>query len=127
MKQDGRPQPRRQVAERFGQAAEALAAVWLRLKGYRIVARQVRTPVGEVDIIARRGGVLAFVEVKARTELAMAADIISPRQRRRIVRAAQAFVARSPAHARLQPRFDVVLVAPRRWPRHIADAFRSDD
>lgn len=107
-----------------GRRAETLAAWWLRLKGYRILARDLRTPVGEIDIIARRGGVLAIVEVKARDNLAAAADSLRPRQQGRIERAAGAFLASRPALARLQPRFDVILMAPGRLPRHLPDAWR---
>ena len=70
------PRPERVRAERRGRLAEALCATWLRMKGYRIVARGVRTPVGELDIVARRGRVLAIVEVKARGTLAAAAESI---------------------------------------------------
>lgn len=110
-----------------GRRAESLAAWWLRLKGYRIVARDFRVPVGEVDLIARRGAVLAVVEVKARDSLHAAGEAVAPRQRRRIARAAAAFVQRRPELAPLDLRFDVVLVAPRRLPRHLADAWRMAD
>ena len=77
---------RRQRAQRRGVRAESLCCLWLRLKGYRIVARQFRTPVGEIDIAARRGGILAIVEVKARAEHGVAAASITRRQQRRIMR-----------------------------------------
>jgi putative endonuclease len=107
-----------------GRRAEAVAAWWLRGKGYRIVARDFRVPVGEIDVIARRGRVLAVVEVKARDTLAAAGEAVAPRQRRRIARAAAAFLQRRPELATLDLRFDVVLIAPRRLPRHLADAWR---
>jgi putative endonuclease len=110
-----------------GRKAERLAAWWLRLKGYRILARDFRVPLGEIDLIARRGAVLAVVEVKARGDLATAAEAIGRRQRTRIQRAAEIFLQRHPALAALGLRFDVVLVAPGRWPRHIAGAWRADD
>ena len=119
-----RPQAHRQAAERRGRGAERLAALLLRLKGYRILAHGFRLPIGEIDLIARRGGVIAFVEVKRRGDMVSAIDSISHRQRRRIAHAAEAFVATRPDLARLSHRFDVVLVAPRRLPRHILDAWR---
>lgn len=113
-------------AWRYGRTAEALCAWWLRLHGYRIVARRYRTPVGEIDLVARRGRILAFVEVKARGDVA-AIGAPQARQRRRIVRAAQAFLQRERRLAALDPRFDVISVARWHLPRHIADAWRSDD
>ena len=108
-----------------GRRAEALAAWLLRLKGYRIVERDFRTTVGEIDLVARRGAVLALVEVKARPSLAEASEAIGPRQRRRIERAAKAFLQRHPALAALDLRFDAVLIAPDCWPRHVTDAWRE--
>lgn len=122
-----RPAAARRAAERRGRGAEAAAAWLLRLKGYRILARDVRTPVGEVDLIARRGRVLALIEVKARTTRAQAAAAISPRQRQRIARAAEAFLARRPDLAGLDVRFDALLLVPGRWPRHVVDAWRPED
>ncbi len=115
----------RRRAERFGRAAEALAAIILRLKGYTILARDLRTPVGEIDLIARRGGTLVFVEVKARRQTGE--EVLTQRQRRRIVRAAEMFLARRPELAMLAVRFDVVLIGGRAWPRHLVAAFRADD
>jgi putative endonuclease len=115
----------RRAAWRRGRGAEWLAAWWLRLKGYRIVARDLRLPGGEVDLIARRGRVLALVEVKRRASLAEAAESIGPRQRQRIARAAEAFLQRRPDLARLDLRFDALLLAPGRRPRHVADAWRD--
>lgn len=115
---------RRRLAERRGHGAERLAALLLRLKGYRVLARGFRLPVGEIDLVAARGGIIAFVEVKRRGDLAAAIESISTRQRRRIARAAEAFMAGRPDLAGKDQRFDVVLVAPRRLPRHILDAWR---
>jgi len=115
---------RRQAAERRGHGAERLAAVLLRLKGYRILAQGFRLPVGEIDLVARRRGIVVFVEVKRRGDMIGAIESISTRQRRRIARAAEAFIAGRPELAALSLRFDVVLVAPRRLPRHILDAWR---
>ena len=119
-----RPLPERRAAERRGRGAERIAALLLRLKGYRILARGFRLPIGEIDLIARRGGIIAFIEVKRRGDMVSAIESISHRQRRRIAHAAEAFVATRPALAPLSHRFDVVLVAPRRLPRHILDAWR---
>ena len=109
-----------------GRRGEGLAVAWLRFKGYRVVARNLRSGAGEIDLIARRGGVLAMVEVKTRGDLARAQEALSPRQRRRIVRAAEAFLQQRPDLARLSVRFDVILVAPGRLPRHLMDAWRPD-
>ncbi len=117
---------RRRRAWNRGRRAESLAACWLRLKGYRILARGFRVGVGEIDLIARRGRVLALVEVKARARLAEAGESLGHRQRARIGRAAEAFLQRHPRLGRLDLRFDVVLIAPGQWPRHIADAWRED-
>lgn len=119
------PPERRRKAVRRGHRAEALAAWWLRLKGYRIEARGFRAPAGEIDLIARRGRVLALVEVKARRSLEAAGEAIAPRQRRRIARAAEAYLQRRPALANLELRFDAVLIVPGRLPRHLPDAWRS--
>lgn len=118
--------PGRRAAYRRGRRAERLAGWWLRLKGYRVVARQVRTPVGEIDLIVRRGRILAFVEVKRRDALATAAAAIGPRQRQRIARAAEHFLRGHPRLAGLQPRFDALLLAAGRLPRHLPDAWRLD-
>ncbi len=114
---------RRRRAYGRGRRAEAMAAWWLRLKGYRIVARGFRAPLGEIDIIARRGRILALVEVKARGDLATAREALTPRQRKRIENAATIFLQHRPALAVLDLRFDVVLIAPGRRPHHMTDAW----
>lgn len=96
------------------------------LKGYRIIARDVRTPVGEIDLVARRGRTVAFIEVKARRGV-NTAEALTPRQRRRIVRAARAFLQYRTGLAALDRRFDLILVRPWRWPRHLTNAWRADD
>jgi putative endonuclease len=116
----------RRQAFRRGHAAELLCLWHLRLRGYRILARRFRVPSGEVDLIARRGRVLAAIEVKARPSLAAASEAISARQRRRVARALEHFLAQRPELAHLAPRFDVMLVMPGRLPRHLADAWRGD-
>ena len=111
---------------RRGRRGEWLAAWWLRLKGYRILARDLRTPVGEIDIVARRGRVLALVEVKLRPRAAAALEAISARQQARIVRAAGAYLQRHRKLSDLDMRFDTVVIVPGRWPRHIPDAWRPE-
>ena len=110
---------------RFGRLAEALCAWHLRLRGYRILARRFQTPLGEIDIVARRGGLVAFVEVKARRDLVQAGESLSVRQQRRIARAAQVYLQKQPSLQALDKRFDVMLVAPWRVPRHVIDAWRN--
>jgi putative endonuclease len=117
----------RHRAERRGRLAERLCRWHLRLRGWRIVAADWRCPSGEIDIVARRRGVLAIVEVKARRDLDSAAMSLLPRQRRRIARAAAAFLSARPELAALTLRFDVMLVAPLRVPRHLANAWRADE
>jgi putative endonuclease len=118
--------PRRK-AERRGRLAERLCRWHLRLRGWRIVAADWRCPSGEIDIVARRRGVLAIVEVKSRGNLEIAAAALLPRQRRRIARAAAAFLSARPELADLTLRFDVMLVAPLRPPRHLANVWRADE
>jgi putative endonuclease len=117
-------QGRRQSAEQLGRWAETLCVWRLRLGGYRILARRVRSPVGEIDLVAQRGRILAFIEVKARSSEAAALFALTAQQSRRIERAALAFVASRPAYARLDLRYDMMVVLPWRWPRHLVDAWR---
>jgi putative endonuclease len=121
----------RQRAWKRGRAAESLAILALALAGYRILSRNLKSGplnsgLGEIDIVARRGRTIAFIEVKTRADWGSAAEAILARQRLRIARAASAFLAARPQHADRQPRFDVMLVIPWRWPRHITNAWRSD-
>ncbi len=116
----------RRAAERRGRRAETLAAWFLRLKGYRIVAMRYRTPVGEIDLIVRRGRVIAFVEVKARPTFAEAAEAATPTGRRRIGRAADAWLVANPAAAGRDLRFDVVAIVPWRLPAHLIGAFDAE-
>src|ERR1700693_1126973 len=115
--------PARVAAFRTGISAESRAAAYLMAKGYRILAKRFRTPHGEIDIVARRRKLVAFVEVKARTSLDDAAYAVTPRQQRRIIDAAQAWLMAHPEHADFDLRFDAVLIAPRRLPRHLLAAF----
>lgn len=107
-----------------GLRAEARAALWLSLRLYRIVGRRVKTRAGEIDLIARRGRVLVFVEVKARAGFDAAAEALGLHQQARLARAAELYVAARPDLHDLDMRFDVILIIPRRLPRHIVDAWR---
>lgn len=111
-------------SDRRGRAAERVAAWLLRLEGYRILERRFATPCGEIDLIARRGGVLVFVEVKRRGETAAALGALGERQRLRIVRAAELYLRARPQLAGLVCRFDLVAVGGRGWPVHLPDAWR---
>ena len=115
--------PERVAAFRTGLSAEARGAALLMAKGYRILAKRFRTPQGEIDIIARKRSLVAFVEVKARASLDEAAYAVTPRQQRRIIDAAQAWLMAHPDHAEFELRFDAILVAPRSLPRHLVAAF----
>ncbi len=117
------PKPERQVAFRFGISAESRAAAFLIAKGFRILSRRFRTPVGEIDIVARRRKLVVFVEVKARERIDDAAWSVTGRQRARIVAAAEAWLAANPDHGFEDMRFDAMLVAPGKLPRHIPAAF----
>lgn len=118
--------PAKQKAWRFGQIAETLAVWHLRARGYGILIRRFRCRAGEIDIIARRGSLLVFIEVKARRDAATAAESLGSRQTNRIIRAAQAFVQAHPSLAGLDQRFDAILISPRRWPVHLVDAWRPE-
>lgn len=114
----------RQTAEKRGRRAEAVAAWYLRLKGYSIVEHRYKTPVGEIDLIVRRGKLMVFVEVKARADRAAAAEAVGQRSRRRIVRAAEWWLSRHPEAAGRNLRFDVVMVSPGLGlPQHLPNAF----
>ncbi len=111
--------------ERYGRFAESLSLALLRLKGYRVIARRFRSPAGEIDLIVRRGSLVAYVEVKARRDIASAAESLGPAQRQRIRRAAGHFLKGRPDLAGLDHRFDVMLVLPWSVPNHIVDAWRD--
>jgi putative endonuclease len=115
-------------AERRGRQGEAIAAILLILKFYRILGRRVRTHLGEIDLVAKApSGEICFIEVKARPDFAKATESLHPRQQMRIARAAQGFLSARPWLANASVRFDIVTVSPRSWPRHIRDAWRPDD
>ena len=115
--------PERVAAFQTGLSAESRAAALLMAKGYRILAKRFRTPNGEIDLVAKRRNLVAFIEVKARASLDEAAYAVTPRQQGRIINAAQAWFAALPDHAELELRFDAILIAPRRLPRHLLAAF----
>lgn len=119
------PRPERVAAFRTGISAESRAAAYLIAKGYRILARRFRTPVGEIDIIALRRKVLVFVEVKARNTLDDAAEAVTERSKLRIVAAAEYWLSQHPDDVMSEMRFDAVLVAPGTIPRHIPAAFEA--
>jgi putative endonuclease len=120
------PAPERQIAFKLGLSAETRAAALLLAKGFRIVARRWRCPAGEIDIVARRGKLLIFVEVKARARLDDAAYSVTERNQRRVAAAAAAWLAANPDDAMSDMRFDAILVAPRSLPRHILGAFEAE-
>ena len=110
-------------AERLGRWSEYRAALALLLKGYRIVALRYKTKVGEVDIIARRGDLVIFVEVKARRDLRAGVDAVGDTAERRIANAADHWLRRQSDATRLSLRHDIIVVRPWRWPTHFPGAF----
>lgn len=114
---------RKLKALRKGAIAEYRAALALLLKGYRILAFRYRTRLGEIDIIARKGDLVACIEVKARANIENAIIAVSPTAQRRIRAASDLWLARQPDAARLSIRYDIVSVSPWRWPAHIQNAF----
>ena len=112
----------RRRAERGGRRAEALAALWLQLKGWRILAHRARTPVGEVDLVARRGRTVAFVEVKARANWDQASLSLDHFRLRRVAAAAEALAPRF-ARPGDDIRIDAVFIVPRRLPRHMPNVW----
>jgi putative endonuclease len=116
--------PARLAAERRGRQGERIAGWWLRLKGWSIVARRVRTPLGEVDLVARRGAMVAFVEVKARADGAALDEAIDARRLARVAAAAECLAADY-----LRPgddmRIDVILLAPGHRPRHLENVWHG--
>ena len=113
---------RRRLTHQRGLRAETVAAAFLMLKGYRILARRHAGAGGEIDIVARRGQTIAFVEVKARGAMDDALTAISATKRTRFGRAARHWLARNPWAMELTLRGDAIFIAPRRWPRHVPDA-----
>jgi putative endonuclease len=114
----------RQVAEKRGRGAETLACWYLRLCGWRILARRARVPGGEVDIVARRGRVLAFVEVKARATDDAAGLALDQWRLRRVATAAERLAPRF-MHDGDDIRIDAMFIVPRRWPRHLTNVWQG--
>lgn len=113
------------AARRSGRAAEVWAAMWLMLKGYRILGFRLKTPQAEIDLLAHRGQVLAVVEVKRRTTLEAALETVSADQRDRLRRAGAALARNRPSLAGCGVRLDLLALAPGRLPRHIPDAWKG--
>ena len=121
----GRPPSYKKLkAYRGGLRAELAALIYMSLKGYWLVSWRFKTPVGEVDLILRRGRTLVFVEVKARADMGSAAHAIHITNQSRVVRAAQFFLASHPKYAAHEMRFDAVLIAWYRKPHHLPNAFQ---
>jgi putative endonuclease len=117
----------RKEAERRGHAGEGVAALWLRLKGYRILARRLKTHAGEIDLVAAAPfGPVCFIEVKARALARSAAEAVGESQQARIARAASLYLAGRPGLARRGSRFDIVAIAPHGFPVHHRDVWRPD-
>lgn len=112
----------RRTRERRGRMSEFVAAAALMAKGYRILARRYKTRAGEIDLVAARGKRLAFVEVKMRRTFPDCEAAIGPRQRWRIRQAAGFWLGRHPRYAEHDQAFDLVFLAPWRWPRHLENA-----
>ena len=117
----------RAAAHARGHHSESVAALWLRLKGYRILGRRVKTRLGEIDLVAAAPfGPVCFIEVKARATALAAAESVAMSQQTRIARAASLYLASRPGLARRGSRFDIVAIAPRSLPVHHRDAWRPD-
>ena len=116
----------RRAAQRHGRLAELLAAMLLMAKGYRPLAHRYKTPLGEIDLVMKRGGLIAFVEVKARVFERDALESVGRGGERRMVDAADLWLAKHADAAGLDIRYDMVVVAPWRLPKHLPDAFRPN-
>lgn len=114
----------REAAEKRGRSAETLACWYLRLKGWHVLARRVRVPGGEVDIVARRRRTLAFIEVKARANEGAAAMSLDEWRLRRVAAAAERLAARY-AREGDELRLDAIFMVPGRWPRHLANVWQG--
>lgn len=114
----------RAIAEKRGRRGEAQAAWFLRLQGWRIVGERVKTPLGEVDLIARRGKTVAFVEVKMRSKAVDLATAIDAYRLRRVAAAAEILLPKYGKDAE-NMQIDVILVAPWRWPHHLQNVWHG--
>lgn len=117
----------RRRRERAGRNAENAAALWLQIKGYRVLERRARTPACENDLVVRKGRMLVFVEVKSRRAIAAAREAVTPELRRRLEQAANIWAGRRRDANTLLWRFDMVLLAPGRLPLHVRDAWRAEN
>ncbi len=117
---------KRQAAEKRGHLAETIALWFLRLKGYRLLARRFNTHVGEIDLVMRKGKTTAFIEVKQRKSVDEAVIAVTTYQSKRISSAAAAWMSRDPKAASGFCRFDIVAVSSNLWPTHIENAFYGD-
>ncbi|MFN3815571.1 YraN family protein [Brevundimonas sp.] len=106
-------------AHKAGHAAEWLAAAWLMAKGYQVLGFRLKSRAGEIDLLARRGGVLAVVEVKRRATLDQALGALSETQKARLMAAGKAVARNRPSLKNLSLRLDMVALAPGRFPRHV--------
>ena len=113
----------RHRALRKGYFAEYIAAVWLTLKGYRIKALRYRTKLGEIDIIAQKGDLAVFVEVKARKNVQSGIDAVSHQSQLRIRNASDLWLSKQRQPENISQRYDIVVISPRKWPQHFPDAF----
>ena len=113
----------RQVAEQYGRRAETIALWYLRLKGYKLLARRFKSPAGEVDLIMRKGKTTAFIEVKARTTVDDGVLAVTTYQSRRIASAAAFYTSRDDKAATSFQRFDIIAIPSYLWPTHIKNAF----
>lgn len=120
-----RPKNSRRKAERRGQWGETLAAFYLRLKLYRVLTRRAKTPVGEIDLVAKKGDTLVFVEVKTRARAKDEAEAHAAVNRQRIIRAAKWYLSRDPRFAGLTVRFDLIFLGGLSLPHHIPNAFED--
>lgn len=115
---------RKRAAEARGRQAERRAALWLRLKGYSILATRVKLPVGEIDLVVRKGRLIAFVEVKMRASRDDAPGSDGIQSWQRISGAAEAWMGQRPRFADFGWRYDIIALAPGRLPQHFRDAWR---
>lgn len=113
------------AARLSGRRAEVWAAAWLMAKGYRILGFRLKAPQAEIDLLAKRGAVLAVVEVKSRTTLEVALETVTFDQRDRLRRAGAQLAANRPGLAACAVRLDLLALAPGKLPRHIPDAWKG--
>ena len=118
--------PDRRSAEQAGRFAELIALFYLRLKGYRLLAHRYKSPMGEIDLIMRKGDTTAFIEVKQRASTDAAILSVTAYQAKRISAAARSFMGRDGKAAMQFCRFDIVAISPYHWPKHIENAFYGD-